>query len=200
MHSIILQGAGGHAKVLIDCAIAQGHTVECLYDPNGSGTLYDIPIKRDYRPGDFPHAKMVVAIGHHAARKRIATRVEHPCGNIIQPSVLFSSYSKAGLGNVILHGVIVQAQSIIGHHVILNTGSQVDHDCVVGDFVHLGPGAVLCGRVEVGEGSFLGAGTTVIPGKKVGKWSVVGACSVVIDDLPDNVVAMGNPARVIRSM
>ena len=39
MYDIILQGAGGHAKVLIDCALAQGHTVECLFDPNGEGSV-----------------------------------------------------------------------------------------------------------------------------------------------------------------
>ena len=66
--------------------------------------------------------------------------------------------------------------------------------------MHVGPGAVLCGKVEIGEGTFVGAGSTVIPGKKIGKWSVIGAGSVVVGDIPDRVVAMGNPARVVRAV
>src|SRR5688572_17083476 len=200
MSSIILQGAGGHAKVVIDAALAQGHTVECLFDPNGGDPLFEIPIRKKHNSGDFPEAKMVVAIGDNALRKRIAEESHHPFGNIVHPSAMLSTYSTIGVGNVILHRVIIQAASTLGNHIILNTASQVDHDCVVGNFVHLGPGTVLCGRVQVGEGTFLGAGTTVIPGVKIGSWSIVGAGSVVIDDIPDYVVAMGNPARIVRSL
>jgi len=63
MSNIILQGAGGHARVVIDCAIAQGRTVACLFEPDGKGELYGIPIKSSYSPQNFPDAHAVVAIG-----------------------------------------------------------------------------------------------------------------------------------------
>lgn len=196
--SIIIKGAGGHARVIIDCARAQGHTVECAYDPFNEGELYGIPVRNNYGPQEFPEAKVVVAIGDNAVRRRESENVQHPLTNVVHPSALVSSLATVGQGNMILHGAIVQAAARIGNHVILNTGSQVDHDCIIADFVHLAPGVILCGNVEIGEGSFIGTGAIVIPGKKVGAWSIIGAGSVVIDNIPDNVVAVGNPAKVIK--
>lgn len=198
IHNLIIQGAGRHAGVVIDCAIEQGYTVACAYDPKGGGTLYGVPVRNEYLPEDYPDARAVVAIGDNATRKKLAEGMRHSFANVIHRSAMLSPFSNLGVGNVILHGVIIQVEAKIGHHVIINTGSQVDHDCVVEDFVHLAPGVVLCGSVQVGEGSFLGAGTTVIPGKKIGAWCIIGAGSVVIDDIPDFVVAVGNPARVIK--
>lgn len=196
--SIIIKGAGGHARVVIDCARAQGRSVECAYDPFNEGELYGIPIRSNYDQADFPKAKAVVAIGDNAVRRREAEKVKHSFTNIVHPSAMISSFATVGQGNMVLHGVIVQAASTIGNHVIMNTGSQVDHDCIIGDYVHIAPGVILCGNVHIGEGSFIGTGAIVIPGKKVGAWSVIGAGSVVIDNIPDYVVAVGNPAKVIK--
>jgi sugar O-acyltransferase (sialic acid O-acetyltransferase NeuD family) len=198
MHNIILQGAGGHARVVIDCAIAQGRTVACLFEPDGEGELYGIPIRNAYYPQDYQDAQAVVAIGDNAIRKSVAEMTKHAFTNIIHPSVILSSFATLGQGNVFFHRVTVQAETRIGDHVILNTGAQVDHDCTIGNFVHLAPGAILCGNVEVGEGAFIGTGAIVIPRKKIGAWSIVGAGAVVIDDVPEGVVVVGNPARIIR--
>lgn len=200
MHNIILQGAGGHARVVIDCAIAQRRTVACLFEPNGNGELYGIPIRSAYYPQDYPDAHAVVAIGDNAVRKKVAGMTKHAFTNIIHPSAIISSFATLGQGNVLLHRVVVQAETRIGDHVIVNTGAQVDHDCTIGDFVHLAPGAILSGNVEVGVGAFIGTGAIIIPGKKIGAWSVIGAGAVVINDIPDGVVAVGNPARVLRTL
>ena len=54
--------------------------------------------------------------------------------------------------------------------------------------------------VSIGDGSWLGHGTVVLPGARIGKHVVVGANSVVTGDLPDNCVAAGAPARVIKQL
>ncbi len=54
--------------------------------------------------------------------------------------------------------------------------------------------------IEIGDGTWIGGGTTINPGVKIGKNSVIGAGSVVTKDIPDNVVAVGNPCRVIREI
>jgi sugar O-acyltransferase (sialic acid O-acetyltransferase NeuD family) len=197
-HNIILQGGGAHARVVLDCALAQGHCVVSIYDPKYDGELYGVPVRGEYNPDSDLDAYAIVAIGDNAVRKKVVEKTKHSFVNTIHPSVLLSPFSSLGHGNMVLQGTIVQAQTKIGNHVILNTGSQVDHDCLIGDYVHLAPGVILCGNVIVGEGSFIGAGSTVIPGKKVGAWAVVGAGSVVIQDIPDYAVAVGNPARVIK--
>lgn len=54
--------------------------------------------------------------------------------------------------------------------------------------------------VRIGSGSWLGTGVVVLPGVTIGEHVTVGANSVVADDLPDNAVAVGSPARVIRRL
>ena len=53
--------------------------------------------------------------------------------------------------------------------------------------------------VHIGENVWIGAGTIIVPGVTIGKNSVIGAGSVVVKDIPDNVVALGTPAKVIKT-
>jgi sugar O-acyltransferase (sialic acid O-acetyltransferase NeuD family) len=194
----IIQGGGEHARVVLDCFIAQGANVVGLFDPKYSGTLFGIPQRGTYDQSFEPDAYAIVAIGDNALRKKVVEKTKHRFRNAVHPSAIISPYASIGEGNMILHGTIIQAQTQIGNHVIINTGTQVDHDNVIADYVHLGPGVVLCGAVRVGTGSFIGAGSVIIPGKKIGAWAIVGAGSVVIQDVPDYAVVVGNPARIIR--
>ncbi len=79
-----------------------------------------------------------------------------------------------------------------------NTNAAVDHDCLIGDYAHVGPGVSLAGNVTVGEGAFLGIGSVAIMGSTIGRWSTVGAGAAVVHDIPDNVTAVGLPARIIK--
>ena len=54
--------------------------------------------------------------------------------------------------------------------------------------------------ITIEEGCWLGGGVIVLPGMKIGKGSVIGAGSVVTKDIPENVVAVGNPCRVLRKI
>ena len=54
--------------------------------------------------------------------------------------------------------------------------------------------------VHIGENVCVGAGTVSVPGVTIGKNSVIGAGSVVVKDIPENVVAVGNPCRVLREI
>jgi putative colanic acid biosynthesis acetyltransferase WcaF len=53
-------------------------------------------------------------------------------------------------------------------------------------------------KITIGEDAFVGARAFVMPGVRIGARSIVGACSVVIHDIPDDVIAAGNPCKVIR--
>jgi serine acetyltransferase len=81
----------------------------------------------------------------------------------------------------------------------MGTNSSVDHDNVLAEFVSLAPGATTGGDVHVGVCTAIGLGANVIHQAHIGAHAVVGAGAVVLDDLPDLVVAYGVPARVVRS-
>jgi acetyltransferase-like isoleucine patch superfamily enzyme len=56
----------------------------------------------------------------------------------------------------------------------------------------------LAGNVTVGEGSHVGIGASVIQGVVIGKWTVIGAGAVVLNDVPDYAVVVGNPGKIIK--
>ena len=87
----------------------------------------------------------------------------------------------------------------IGKHTIINTNATVDHDCQVDDFVHIAPGATLCGGVKIGKGTLIGANATILPNCIIGKNVRVGAGAVVTTDIPDNVLVVGVPAKIIKN-
>lgn len=196
-HKVILQGGGGHAKVVIDCLLEQGREVLAVFDQKNTGPLLGIPRLEEYSPEMYPDAGMLIAIGDNKTRQRVAVDISHVFTGVIHPSAVVSSFAVIGKGTMILHRAVVQAGTTIGNHVILNTGSQVDHDGTIGDYVHIAPRAVLCGNVTVGEGTLVGAGAVVLPGIKIGKWAVIGAGAAVTKDVEDYSVIAGVPGRVV---
>lgn len=62
------------------------------------------------------------------------------------------------------------------------------------------PETVIYGTIEIGNNCFIGARTTILPNVKIGNNSIIGACSLVNQDIPNNVVAAGNPCKVICSL
>lgn len=190
-----LYGASGHAKVIIDILEASGVQVEGLIDDNPNiDQLQSYPVRHTFT-GESP---FIISIGNNKIRKQVAERLQTAYGKAIHPSAILSPTAKIGDGTVVMQGAIIQADANVGKHCIINTGASVDHECVIGDYVHVSPHATLCGNVHVGEGSWIGAGTTIIPNLSVGKWCVIGAGSVITEDIPDHVLAFGNPCRIIR--
>lgn len=200
MNKVIVFGAGGHARVVIDCLQDQGITVAGIFDAKTltSDSSLGVPYLGNYDRSVAHDLPMIIAIGNNLSRKTLAERSGHRFASAIHPSASLSANATVSEGIMILHRAILQTRSVIGKHVILNTGSQVDHDCVLEAFVHIGPGAVLCGSVTVGEGALVGAGAVVTPGITIGKWATVGAGAVVITDVPDHATVVGSPARIIK--
>ena len=78
--------------------------------------------------------------------------------------------------------------------------AECDRDCVIDNGAHIAPGAHLAARVHVGRGSWVGIGSVVKAGVRIGKATVIGAGSLVLNDIPDDALADGSPARLVRSL
>jgi putative colanic acid biosynthesis acetyltransferase WcaF len=83
----------------------------------------------------------------------------------------------------------IGARATIAQEAYLSTGSH--------DFSQAGMPLVTA-KITVGEDAFVGARAFVLPGVTIGARSVIGACSVVTHDVPENVIAAGNPCKVLR--
>ncbi len=199
---VIVLGGGGHAKVVISSLIALGVKILAIVDDKEEKwgqNIFKVPIVGSQDVDDIKGKKAIIAIGDNHTRKRLSggTSVAG-WEKVVHPHAYVHPSASIGEGTVVFAGAVIQPDAVIGKHCIINTNAIIDHDCIIGDFVHIGPGALLAGDVQVQEGTFLGIGTVVIAGVNIGKWSVVGAGGVVTEDIPDNVTAVGVPAKVIK--
>ena len=192
---MIIFGASGHGKVVLSSC---SEDVSFFFDDNEQLKIFKGLEVAPYSADKSSESKVVVAVGNNKIRKKIVRKVKHAFCTVVDKSSLVDSSVVVGEGSQLLHGCILQSDASIGKHVIVNSGASVDHDCTINDYCHVAPGAVLCGSVSLGEGTMIGAGATIIPGVKIGEWCTIGAGAVVIEDLPDNCIAVGNPARIIR--
>ncbi len=203
---LVVFGAGGHAKVVIDTIERQGnHEIAGLLDDNIQrkgerffgypvlGTRAELPALIS---AQLCHA--LVAIGDNAGRAAVAAYLDQlgwRFASAIHPRASIGRGVNIGPGSVVMAGCVVNADAYLGRHVIVNTGATVDHDCRIEDAVHIAPGCHLCGGVRVGLGSLLGAGTTVTPGVRIGRRVIVGAGATVIRDVADGTKVSGSPAK-----
>ena len=200
MEEVIIIGAGGHAKVLIDC-LEQENQYKIAYVVDDNPALHEILGYKIQRPNHFTslfNHPMIIAIGNGATRKQIADTYQTHFITTIHPSAIFSKYAKVGEGSQVFASAIVNAGATIGKHCIINTGAIVEHDCFIHDFVHLSPHSSLAGGVTVGSSTHIGIGATVIENTTIGSNVIIGAGAVVVDDIPDNCTAIGIPAKPIK--
>jgi sugar O-acyltransferase (sialic acid O-acetyltransferase NeuD family) len=118
--------------------------------------------------------------------------------NAIHPSVVIGNTTELGVGIVAMAGCIFNPKAKIGNFTFFATGAQVEHDNEIGDFASISAGSLTGGYVKLGKFSAITLGVTVIDRIEIGENTVVGAGSLVIKPLPDNVLAYGNPAKIIR--
>lgn len=197
---MLLYGASGHAKVIIDCLLSKDIEISGVFDDDATKKmLLSYKIVGKYDVDFLPSDKIIISIGDNLIRKRISKSIIHEFGNAINSTAVISNFAKIGKGNVIFQNAVIQSCVEIKNHVIVNTASCIDHDCILDSYVHLSPNATLCGNVSVGEGTHIGAGSVVIPNIKIGKWCIIGAGSVIINDIPDFSIVVGNPGKIIKS-
>jgi sugar O-acyltransferase (sialic acid O-acetyltransferase NeuD family) len=194
----ILRSLGVHVEALIDDTLGKLSPFEGVPIYTGEEGL-DCFLKAS----PTKDLGFVVAIGNPYGHVRMKLHYLMKNKNLMpvsfaDPTALICKTAIYGEGLQIMPAVVVLNDVQIGNQCIINTRALVEHDCVLEDGVEIGPGAVLCGRVHVGENSWIGANATVRPRVTIGDNAIVGAGAVVVSDIPDNVVAVGVPARVIR--
>lgn len=196
---MLLYGASGHAKVIIDCLKSSYVSISGVFDDDPvKSTILEYPVLGKYYNEFMPEENIIISIGDNLIRRRISNIVSHSFGTVFHKSAVISNTARIDCGTVIFHNSVIQSSAIIGKHVIINTASSVDHECIIDDYVHVSPNATLCGNVSVGTGTHIGAASVIVPNVNIGKWVTIGAGTVIISDIPDYAVVVGNPGRIIK--
>ena len=153
-----------------------------------SDKIADIVIENDARNSAIPMLD----------KKNINARIE--------PGAIIREQVQIGDKAVIMMGAIINIGAVVGEGSMIDMGAVLGGRATVGKNCHIGAGAVLAGVIEpasakpvtIGDGTLVGANAVVIEGVQVGRNCVVAAGAVVIDDVPDNMVVAGCPAKIIK--
>lgn len=197
---MILYGASGHAKVLIDLIRStNSSSIDLIVDDDPDiQEIMGYPVKQEV-PGEFKDKEIVFAIGNNRIRHKLAKSLKaNYAAPLIHPKAVIAEDVCVGKGSVVMGSAIINPSTRVGDHSIINSGSIVEHDVKIGDFCHVSPGSVITGNVSMGKGSHIGASAVVIPGISIGKWVIIGAGAVIIEDVPDFAVVVGNPGRIVK--
>lgn len=200
MKSIIIFGAGGHTKVIIDLIKELNqYTIIGIYDDNKEGDFDGIPILGKIDDNIIKNSdEYIIGIGNDNIRKIIYERFYNlPWAILIHPRSIVSKRAVINSGSVVFAGAVIQTGVNIGKQCIINTNCNIDHESIVSHFTSICPGVTICGNVIIGELTFVGANSTIIQGKSIGKNCIIGAGTVVIRNVDDYCKVVGNPSRNI---
>ncbi|HEU5426452.1 MAG TPA: acetyltransferase [Actinocrinis sp.] len=180
---------------LDDDPLLHGRRVDGLPVIGGTDLVYSLP-----------NARVVVCVGNprnYLTRARIVERLDLPAdryATVLHPSADISGDSVIGPGSVLLAQAVLTAAATVGAHVAVMPHAVLTHDVTVDDFATIASGVRFGGGVRVQRGAYLGSGALIREQVKIGAWSQVGMGSVVLQDIPDGQVWVGNPARKLRDI
>jgi UDP-perosamine 4-acetyltransferase len=206
---VVIVGAGGHGKVVLDLLRTTGEQNPIGFidaDMSLAGTSVS-GLSVLGPPNQLPRLRAkkisgaIVAIGDNRTRRKYAQMLIEQgfeLINAIHPSAQVSPSAQIGCNVVIAAGAIVCAEARLADSVIVNTAAVVDHECEIGEAAHICPAVTLAGRVRIGDGAFIGLGAKIIPCISIGQHATIGAGAVVIRDIPAHATAVGVPAKIIK--
>ena len=209
---LLILGAGGHGQTVADALLRRARD-----DPQTRvlGFLDDTPALLGWRyqglqvlgpirlASELAHGGVIVAIGDNRARRGLFLQLQQQgvaLMSVVHPSATLALDVEIGPGCYIGANAVVGVACRIGANTIVNGAGCLGHHSQVAEHAHIGPGVHTAKAVVIGEGAQIGVGCTLTPGCRVGAWSVVGAGSLVANDIDDDVLAVGSPARAVRRL
>lgn len=150
-----------------------------------------------------PRPTIVVAIADPPTRKRLVEVLRYDgfeFATLIHPTVSIGKKVTIGEGTIICRNTLFTTNVDVGEHCIINVNCSFGHDTKVEDYVSIMSHTAIAGDVLVGSGCYFGLHCTVINKISLGEWSKYGAGTVVVRDMPPKIVAVGSPAKIIRSI
>lgn len=145
--------------------------------------------------------QVAMGVGEPAIRKKLFRKIKDDgieMPTLVHPHVYIPETTKIGNGSVIQEGCFISCNVELKDYVLIQPHVSVGHDCMIGENCTLSSGTCVSGAVRIGDGTYIAVGTLIKQGIMIGSDSVVGMGSVVTKDIPENVIALGNPARAMK--
>jgi sugar O-acyltransferase (sialic acid O-acetyltransferase NeuD family) len=204
---VVVYGASMGGTTLVEAIRAMGgyEVVAFLDDTAGliGGTVFGLPVWSGQELETLG-ARGIGALASHIAVREFRLKLRDRAAaagltilNIIHPTAFVSPSVQMGVGNLIKAGAVVDTEVRLGDCCIVDNGVIVPHHNVLHDACHLAPGVSMGGGCSVGALTLLGVGSVVSPRTQIGRNVIARPGSVVVNDIPDDVVIGGNPAKVL---
>ena len=205
-NTLVIIGAGGHGRVVAECAETIGNYQQILFLDDCFGERknnahWPIVDKVAGWVNYVNTPEFIVAFGDNTLRVAMQNQLELAGVNVISlihPQAVVSKYTTIGAGTVVFAGAVINIGTTVGKTCIINTSASIDHDCTLAQGVHISPNVSLAGGVNVGAGSWLGIGSIVIQYLSIAEHCQIGAGGVVIKNLDKAGVYVGNPIHRIK--
>jgi UDP-perosamine 4-acetyltransferase len=203
---ILIYGSGGHALTVFSAVKLRGdHQVSAfVIDEVSEATpksLYGVPViaQQDLSGKPSLPRDFIVAIGDNVVREQKTELMEsqgYRCVSIVHPFSCIGVGTTLGRGVFISTGAVLDPEVELGDGVIVNVKAGVGHNTKVGAYTHFCPRASIGGNSTIGNRCFFSMCSTVIPGIDIGDDVFVGVGAIATKSIPDNMLAVGAPARL----
>lgn len=144
--------------------------------------------------------ELAMGIGEPRTREMLFRKIENDglvTPTLIHPDVYIPKSASIGKGVVIQYGCFISCDVKIDDYVYIQPQCNIGHDDILEKGCMISGFGNIAGIVRIGEWAYVGMSSAVKEMVSIGAWSVVGMCSMVHKDIPDEMVALGNPARPV---
>ncbi len=211
MKNIVIYGASGHGKMIVDIILKNNDynligfidsykpVNSTVYGHKVIGNLdaFSVLIKK------FNIEGIVIGIGDNELRLhiyknilKIAPKIEFV--PIIHPSAILAEDILIPEGTVLMAGAIVNANAKIGKFCVLNSKASLGHDSIMADFSSLASGATIAGNVSIGYCASICLSASISQGLSIGDHTIIGGSSLVLKSVGNEKLAFGVPIHTIK--
>ncbi|MBX3038102.1 MAG: acetyltransferase [Anaerolineales bacterium] len=214
---IVILGTGGNCIDILDALLEINRSknepiYECIgfLDDNpaklnqsfhGVSVLGNLQMAREIKECSFVFG--IGSVSNFWKRKDILSKLkieEDRFEIIIHPTASVSQWANIGQGTVIFQNAVVTSNAKIGSYVMILPNSIISHDDLIGDFTCVAGGVSISGNVKIGESCYVGANASIKEGIEIGKHCLIGMGSVVLNNVSENSIMVGNPAKFLRNV
>jgi sugar O-acyltransferase (sialic acid O-acetyltransferase NeuD family) len=205
---MLIVGAGGHALEVLDVLLESTLSDDLFfYDDinmlstnlrdycvlnSEEGVINNLPAKFNF----------ILGIGNPVKRQLVFNKFTNLGGAylpLISSTSIISQFANGRCYDV-MKNCFIGPETNIGKACLINTGAQIHHEVEIGEFSEISPMAIILGKAKIGSNCSIGSNATILPNVIIGSNVIIGAGAVVTKNIMDHSVAVGNPAKVIRSL
>lgn len=203
---LLIYCAGGLGREVLELArqIGMWNIVAFIDDSYSEREVNGAPVysfEEARRAVNHTESSAVIASGEPQIVKKLYERLEQteiPLATLIHPSVHVPDSCRIESGVIIQDRVFLGPNSVLRKGCCISYNSALGHDVRIGMYSNISMGCMIAGHVTIGDLSYLGAGAVVRDELTIGKNCIIGMGSLVTKNIPDGVIAYGNPCRVVR--